>query len=204
MVLTHLRALLGDEWVDAEVFRNKRAHLLGLWHKQDPNNLWLKYTEELIGQVLTNQDITLKREALAAKLKSKNDFVSTLAEMESALFLAQRGFAITVEPLAPNKGPDIQADWRGTSYFVEIRTVGFSDQQSRRDAVTEEIFAKLRKKPSSYRVHVTAGREYKRGTQQLNEAIKALFTSLDALNGVKEAKLCFAGKKWWGAGDARC
>ena len=194
IALTHLRSLLGEEWVDAEVVRNKHSHRLGLWHQKDPDNLWLKYTEDLLEQVLASRNITLKREALAAKLKSKNDFVPTLAEMESALFLAQRGFAVTVEPSAPEKGPDIQADWQGTPYFVEIRTVGLPEQESRRDAVTEEIFAKLKKKPSSYRVHLTVGRDYKGGTQKLNEAIKALFTSLDALNGVKEAKLYFAGK----------
>jgi hypothetical protein len=177
LALIHIRNLLGDEWVGAEVFGNKHSHLLGQWQKQDPNNLWLKYTEELIGQVFTNRGITLKREPLAAKLKSKNDFVSTLAEIESALFLAEQGFAITVEPSAPKKGPDIQADWRGTSYFVEIRTVGFSEQESRRDAVAEEIFAKLKKKRSSYRVNLTVGRNYKRGTEKLNAALKALFTS---------------------------
>lgn len=194
MALTNLRSLLGDEWVEAEVVRNTHSHLLGLWQQKDSDNLWLKYTEELVGQVLTNRNITLKCEALAAKLKSKNDFVSTLAEMESALFLAQQGFAVTVEPSAPKKGPDIQADWQGTSYFVEIRTVGLPEEESRRDDVTDEIFAKLKKKPSSYRVHLTVGREYKHGTQQLNEAVKALVTSLDALNGVKEATLYFAGK----------
>ncbi len=194
IALTHLRSLLGEEWVDAEVVRNKHSHRLGLWHQKDPDNLWLKYTEDLLEQVLASRNITLKREALAAKLKSKNDFVPTLAEMESALFLAQRGFAVTVEPSAPEKGPDIQADWQGTPYFVEIRTVGLPEQESRRDDVTEEIFAKLKKKPSSHWVQLTVGRQYKRGTQQLNEAVKALFTSLDALNGVKEAKLYFAGK----------
>jgi hypothetical protein len=194
IALTHLRSLLGDEWVEGEVVHNKHSHLLGLWQQKDPDSLWLKYTEELVGQVLIDGNITLKREALAVKLKSKNDFVSTLAEMESAVFLAQQGFAVTVEPSAPEKGPDIQADWQGTSYFVEIRTVGLPEQESRRDDVTEEVFAKLKKNPSSYRVHLTVGREYKRGTQQLNEAVKALFTSLDALNGVKEAKLYFAGQ----------
>jgi hypothetical protein len=192
--LTHLRSLLGDEWVKAEVFGNKHSHLLGLWQQKDPDNLWLKYTEELLAQVLTNPNITLKRDALAAKLKSKNDFVSTLAEMESALFLTQQGFAVTVEPSAPEKGPDIKAEWQGTPYFVEIRTVGLPEQESRRDDVTEEIFAKLKKKPSSYWVQLTVGPQYQRGTQQLNEAVKELFTSLDALNGVNKAKLYFAGK----------
>jgi hypothetical protein len=194
IALTHLRSLLGEEWVEAEVVRNKHSHRLGLWQQNDPDNLWLKYTEDLLEQVLANRNITLKRETLAAKLKSKNDFVPTLAEMESALFLAQQGFAVTVEPSAPETGPDIQADWQGALYFVEIRTVGLPEQESRRDAITEEISAKLKKKPSSYWVQLTVGRQYKRGTQQLNDAVKALFTSLDALNGVKEAKLYFAGK----------
>jgi hypothetical protein len=194
IALTHLRSLLGEEWVEAEVVRNKHAHRLGLWQQKDPDNLWLKYTEDLLEQVLTTRNITLKRETLATKLKSKNDFVPTLAEMESALFLAQQGFTVTVEPSAPETGPDIQADWQGTPYFVEIRSVGLPEQESRRDDITEEIFAKLKKKPSSYWVQLTVGRQYKRGTQQLNDAVKALFTSLDTLNGVKEAKLYFAGK----------
>jgi hypothetical protein len=71
--LTHLRSLLGDEWVKAEVFGNKHSHLLGLWQQKDPDNLWLKYTEELLAQVLTNPNITLKHEALAAKLNPFRD-----------------------------------------------------------------------------------------------------------------------------------
>jgi hypothetical protein len=82
------------------------------------DDLWRKYTESLVRDVLTSRNITLKPEVLANKLKSKGDFVSTLAEMESAIRLAQQGFAVTLEPMAPEKGPDIRADLKGVPYFV--------------------------------------------------------------------------------------
>jgi hypothetical protein len=134
--LSYLRKLLGDAWVDAEVFGATPAHLLGLWQKKSPDNPWVKYTQELSKAILTSERIKIKPEVLAQKLKA--EWVPTLAEMESALFLAQPGFEVTIEPTAPTKGPDLQADWEGVPYFVEVRAVGFSQEEDRVDLVTKE------------------------------------------------------------------
>jgi hypothetical protein len=194
--LTYLRKLLGDAWIDAEVFSDKPTHLLGLWQKNDSYRFWVLHTEGLVKAILTSRNIVLKPEVLSTKLKSETDFVSTLAEMETTVFLADQGFAVTVEPSAPQKGPDIRADWQGVPYFVEVRTVGFSKDESRREAVTQEIFARLKSKRSSYQVHLTVGREYRHGSPKLREAVKAVLSCLDMLkeSGAKEAKLYFAGK----------
>src|SRR5437879_1619698 len=98
--LTYLRQLTGNAWIDAEVFADNPAHFLGRWQKKDPNNLWVRYTEGLVKLILTSKNIKFNLEVLADKLKSETDFVSTLAEMESATFLAEQGFAVTLEPTA--------------------------------------------------------------------------------------------------------
>ena len=146
--------------------------------------------------MLLSKNISFDSEGLANKLKSRNDFVSTLAEMESAIFLANQGFAVTFEPHFPEKGPDLRADWEGVPYFVEVRTVGFSEDEERRDSVTDEIFEKLNLTPSSYRVALTVGDTYKAGSNELRDAITAILNSLDALKGrgAKGATLYYAGK----------
>lgn len=195
--LPSLRTLLGDAWIDAEVFAEKPTHLLGRRLKEKPDNRWvLTHTESLAGDILSGKGVKFNSEVLANKIKSKTDFVSTLAEMESAVFLAKQGFKVTLEPLAPAKGPDIQADWEGTPHFVEIRTVGFSENEDRRDAVTNEIFAKLNVIPSSYTVMLTISKDYKHGSIELRDAIIGLVRCLDELKqqNAKEAVLYYAGK----------
>ena len=193
--LTYLRKLLGDTWVDAEVFGEKPLHWLGLWQKKDPANGWVPYTESLVQTVLSSKQISFDAAVLTNKLKSA-DVISTLAEMESAVFLAQQGFTVTFEPTAPLKGPDLRADWQGVPYFVEIRTIGRSEYEERRNSVTNEIFSKLNCTPSSYRVRLTVSDEYEPGSLKLRDAIAAILTSLDVLKdrGAKSARLHFAGK----------
>ena len=94
---------------------------------------------------------------LAHKLKAE---YADAGRMESAEFLAQQGFEVTIEPTAPEKGPDLQADSDGVPYFVEVRAVGFSEEEHRVESVTKEIFARLGTVPSSYHVHVEFGEQY--------------------------------------------
>ena len=68
--------------------------------------------------ILTDKRIKFVPKDLRRKLKLEYD--STIAEMESAVFLAEQGFVVTLEPTAPKKGPDILAEWEGIPYFVEI------------------------------------------------------------------------------------
>jgi hypothetical protein len=193
--LTYLRKLLGDAWVDAEVFGEKPSHWLGLWQKKDPANVWVPYAESLVHSVLSIKKISADAAVLTNKLKSP-DIVSTLAEMESAVFLAEQGFTVTVEPIAPLKGPDLRADWQGVPYFVEIRTIGRSEYEERRNSVTNEIFSKLNSTPSSYSLRLTVSDEYEPGSLKLRDAIAAILTSLEVLKdrGAKSGRLHFAGK----------
>jgi len=110
--------------------------------------------------------------------------------------LAEHGFAVILEPMAPQRGPDLRADWEGIPYFIEIRTVGFSEDEDRRDSVTNEIFAKLKTVPSSYFVTLTVGDEYKPSSAMLRAAIEAVLQSLDVgtERGMKEATLYYVGK----------
>lgn len=174
--LPYLRKLLGDAWVDAEVLGANATHLLGLWQKKNPNNPWVKYTEELVKAIVTSERIKFKPEVLAQKLKA--EWVPTLAEMESAVFLAQQGFEVTIEAAAPEKGPDLQADWGGVPYFVEVRAVGFSEEEDRVDLVTKEVFTGLGSVPSSYHVHIEFGDQYAANTPELKRAIEAVMEAL--------------------------
>jgi hypothetical protein len=114
--LPYLRKLLGHAWVHAEIVGKNPTHSLGRWQKSAPNNPWVPYVEELVKFILTDKRIKFVPKDLRRKLKA--EYVSTLAEMESAVFLAQQGFGVTLEPTAPKKGADLRADWEGTPYFV--------------------------------------------------------------------------------------
>lgn len=195
--LPFLSKLLGDAWIEAEVFTEKPTHLLGRWQKEKPENPWVvRHTEALVKVILSSKSINFNHEILANKIKSKADFVPTLAEMETAVYLAEQGFTVTLEPLAPQKGPDLRADWEGIPYFVEVRTVGFSEDEDRRQAVTAEVFAKLNAIPSSYQVMLTVSDEYKSGSIELRDAIRAVVECLDELKkrNAKQAVLYYVNK----------
>ena len=181
----YLRKLLGDAWVDEQIFSEKPVHLLGRWQKKNGNNPWVRYTEELAKVILTSERIKFNSDILAQKLRE--DYVPTLAEMESAVFLIQQGFEVTIEPFAPEKGPDLRADSGGASYFVEVRAIGFSEEEERVDLVTKEIFGRLGPVPSSYHVHVEFGEEYVAKTPELRRAIDSILESLEYLKG-RQAK----------------
>ncbi len=153
--LPYLRRILGDAWVHEHIFAARPTHVLGLWQKKDPNNPWVKYTEELVKTILTSEKIKFKPEVLAQKVKA--EYIPTLAELESAVFLAKQDFEVTIEPTAPERGSDLRADLNGVSYFVEVRAVGFSEEEDRVDAVSEEIFERLKTVPSAYQVCVEFG-----------------------------------------------
>jgi hypothetical protein len=57
LIFPYLRKLLGDAWVDAEVLGDNATHLLGLWQRKNPNNPWVKYTEELARAIITSERI---------------------------------------------------------------------------------------------------------------------------------------------------
>jgi hypothetical protein len=177
---------MGDAWVDEQIFSEKPVHLLGRWQKKNANNPWVKYTEDLVKVILTSERAKFNPEVLAQKLKE--DYVPTLAEMESTVFLIGQGFEVTVEPYAPEKGPDIRADFDGVAYFVEVRAVGFSEEEERVDLVTKEIFTRLGPVPSSYHVYVEFGEEYAANTPELGRAIDSVLESLEYLKNEQPKK----------------
>lgn len=187
--LTYLRKLMGDEWVDAEICGENPTHLLGLQYKRDKNDPWVNHTEELVKEILTNPRISFDAKVLVAKVKDPYD--STLAEMESAVSLAQQGFVIVLEPSAPQKGPDIRADRAGVSYFVEVRAAGFSDDEDRRQRVTDEIFARMTEVPSSYFAAFTIGNELGPGSPETRAAIDAVIEVLGVLKNRHDKKATF-------------
>jgi hypothetical protein len=174
---------MGDAWVDANVFGGKPTHLLGQWQQKAQANPWVPYTEELVKTILTSAKIKLDRESLACKLDA--DYVSTLAEMESAVFLEQQGFSVTLEPTAPEKGPDLRADWKDTPYFVEVRALGDSEEDERFNSISGQLFSQLNTVPSSYSVAFTIGDNYFPGASSLKKAID---TVLESLKILKEKK----------------
>lgn len=187
--LTYLRKLMGGAWIDAEVCSEKPTHLLGRQYKRDKNDPWVGHSEELVKEIMTNPKIKFEAQVLADKIKGPYD--STLAEMESAVFLARQGFGIVLEPNAPALGPDIRAEWDGVSYFVEVRAAGFSEDEERRERVTNQIFARLTEVPSSYSALFEIGDEYTVDSPRTNRAIAAVIEALDALREGKFRKATF-------------
>jgi len=182
--MTYLKKVLGDAWVDAEIFGPHPTHLLGRWQKKDPDNIWVPYVEGLAKFLLTDNRIKVVVKDLKRKLKS--EFVSTLAEMETAVFLAQQGFVVTLEPTAPKKGPDMVVVRDGISYFVEIREVGLSWEDERIKQVSNFVFGALESVPSNYSVDFTIGNSYTAKSPQLKAAIAVV---LDALELLKKERM---------------
>jgi hypothetical protein len=181
--LIFLRQLMGGAWVDANVFGEKATHLLGRWQQKGPGNPWVPYTDELLKTILSSAKVKLDRGALAQKLDA--DYVSTLAEMESAVFLEQQGFSVTLEPTAPERGPDLRADWGDTLYFVEVRALGESEEDDRFNSISRELFSQLNTVPSSYSVDITVGDEYSPSTLLLKKAMDVVLDSLKILEKEK-------------------
>jgi hypothetical protein len=177
--LVYLRELMGDAWVDAEVFGDNPQHVLGRWWLKDPANIWIPYAEGLVRALLTSESVTLDRRALAVKLKA--GYVSTLAEMETAVFLEESGFAVTLEPFAPDKGADIRADIDEKSYFLEVRSVGDSEEDDRFNSASNEMFAMLNGLASHYSADITVGEEYTARGPRLREAMETVRKSLEIL-----------------------
>jgi hypothetical protein len=190
--ISYLRKLMGDDWIDAEVCAENPTHMLGLQYKRDKDDPWVRHAEELIKEILTNPRVKFDAAILAAKIKDPYD--STLAEMESAVFLVRQGFEIVLEPTAPERGPDIRADREGVSYFVEVRAAGFSDKEDCRQRVTDEIFAKLTEVPSAYFAAFTIGDGFRAGSPQTRAAIEAVIEVLGVLTAdkIKNATFYYA------------
>src|SRR5579862_2175345 len=174
--LVFLRRMMGDAWIDANVFGENPKHLLGQWWKKGDQNPWVAHTESLAQEILTSDKIHLDRVALAQKLKA--DYVSTLAEMEAAVFLLKQGFSVVLEPTYPKKGPDLRADWKETSYFIEVKTVVHSEDDRRFNGISNEVFGTLNSVPSSYTVAITVGDKYQQQSQPLRKATDAILKSL--------------------------
>lgn len=187
--LTYLRKLMGDPWIEAEVCGENPSHLLGQYYQNERARVWLRHTEALVKELLTNPSIKFDAGVLADKIK--DPFISTLAEIESAEFLARQGFAVVVEPNAPKKGPDLRADWGDVPYFVEVRAAGFSEDEERRQRVTKQVFARLKQIPSSYRAWFEIGDRYTVDSPQTNRAIAKVIKALGLLKGGKFEKATF-------------
>jgi hypothetical protein len=177
--LSYLRELMSDVWVDAEVFGDNPKHLLGQWWQKDSANVWIPHIESLVRTVLRSKQITADRKALAAKLKS--EYVSTLAEMETAVFLEESGFLVVLEPFAPDKGADIRADFDKNAYYLEVRAVGDSEGDDRFNLVSKEMFSVLNGIGSRYSANITVGEEYAPRGSRLRDAMKTVRKSLEIL-----------------------
>jgi hypothetical protein len=98
------------------------------------------------------------------------------------VFLLGHGCSVVLEPTAPQRGPDMRADYEEKSYHVEVRAVGDSEDDEQFNAVSSEIFARLNQTPSRFTVSVTVGEEYNAGSGALRKATEALVNAIELLN----------------------
>lgn len=169
--MENLRKLLGDDWLSAEVFTSQPSHLLGRWYARNPNNPVTKYADELVGFLLRNENrIKCDLQRLATKLKA--EFADTLIELDYAVFLANRGFQIHMEPTAPQAGPDLLAAQGNEQYYVEVRRVGLDEAHAAADLATEDVFERLCKVRSRYAVTISMTGQYSAYSPELKRAIK--------------------------------
>jgi hypothetical protein len=103
------------------------------------------------------------------------------AEIETAVFLEESGFVVTLEPFAPDKGADIRADFDQKAYYLEVRSVGDSEEDDRFNSVSSEMFAMLNGIASHYSADITVGEEYTPRGPRLREAKETVRKSLEIL-----------------------
>lgn len=190
--LKYLRKLMGDEWVEREMLCAEPRHSLGKWYKKSANNPITRYTEELIDFILNSRSIKCDAGRLATKVSG--EFVDTLVEMGYGVFLGKQGFHVTMEPSAPQAGPDLLAV-RGSEYFIEIKKVGLDEAQAKVDLATEDVFSRLRATSSRHSVLVSMTDDYSAFSQKLVKALKVVRDVLKDLDRrqVQRATLYYHG-----------
>jgi hypothetical protein len=93
-----------------------------------------------------------RRARLVAKLLNSAEFYSVLPEVETLVFLEERGLAPAPEPMAPAAGPDF-AVARGTfSALVEVCSLGGESIDREFNLIAAYISQKMQKTPSRYLV----------------------------------------------------
>jgi hypothetical protein len=186
-----LRDLFGEEWVQSVILSPDSQHPLALWHGKTPNNPVGNYANELAEFILKSGVVKCDVLQLATKLRA--DFVPTPVEMDYAVFLGKQGFQVTMEPLAPKRGPDLVACQDRNEYFVEIRKVGLNEASVAADSAALELFTRLRGTPSRFSVLISMTPEFSAYSLQLKLAAKAVEELLRTLpeKQLRKATLCW-------------
>jgi hypothetical protein len=189
--MQNLRALLGKEWMEREVLCAEPKHPLGKWYRKSPDNPVTRYTDELVGFAL-NGAVKCDTARLADKLSA--EFVETLTELGYAVFLAERGFQVTMEPTAPAAGPDLLA-MKEAPYYVEVRKVGLDEAHAAADMATEDVFERLCNTPSRHCVVISMTPEYSAHSPELKRAVRVVRSTLQDLGKrqVPQATLYYHG-----------
>jgi hypothetical protein len=194
--MKQLRKLLGNEWIEKNVVGAKPQHALGRWYQKSPESSVIRYTEDLATFVLNNGALKCDTSRLASKLKG--EFVDTIVELGYAVFLAKRGCAVTMEPTAPNAGPDLLVV-KDESYYVEMRKVGLDENHRTVDAATDDVFARLCGTPSRYSIVLSMANNYTAFSPELKQASRRVASVLKELEEKKlpEAVLYYHGPNDW-------
>jgi len=188
----HLRKLLGEDWVEREMLCVEPRHPLGRWYRKSADNPLTHYADELAGFILNSRSIRCDTARLASKLKA--EFVETLTEMGYAVFLGKQGFQVTMEPNAPQAGPDLLAV-RANKYYVEVRKVGLDEARAAADLATDDVFDRLCATPSRHSILISMTEEYSAYSPQLKQALRLVRTVLRDLGNkrVQKATLYYYG-----------
>src|SRR5579872_3942265 len=167
--MDNLRKLFDDNWFDREIVGPAAKHLLGRWYQKGKDNPVTGYTDMLVGYALKEKSLRCNIPRLATKLQG--EFVDTLVELGYAVFLADRGTQVTMEPTAPLAGPDLRVEKRGSTYFVEIRRVQLDEAHAAGDLATEDVFEKLCSTPSRHSVVISMTDKYGAYSNELKRAV---------------------------------
>src|SRR5258708_3351212 len=165
--LKYLRKLMGEEMVEREIMCAEPRHTHGQRYKKSADNPVTSYADELADFILNSRSFKCDTARLATKVNG--EFVDTLVEMGYAVFLGKQGFHVTMEPSAPQAGPDLLAV-RGNEYYIEIRRVGLDDARAKVDLATEDVFGRLGATPSRHSVLISMTDDYSAFSQQLVKA----------------------------------
>lgn len=186
---------MGEAWVNKEILGSEPPrHALGRWQETNPRNPVVPHVESLLEYLFSRGNIKFNWERLEQKLNA--EFAPTLAELEWAVWLAQGGFSVVIEPFAPKKGPDLEVH-KDNTYFVEIQDVGPSGADARFNVTCTDVFSRLEKIPSRYHVIVSLEAGYRAYSRPLIDAVGAVADTLEKLTRepAKKATLYYISPK---------
>jgi len=129
-----------------------------LLEKNQHDCIFLPYIEKNLRAVLdilkNDSQYRDKSERLRAKIRNEDEFFDILPEIEWVEYLNEKKFVIIIEPLFPNRGPDLELIRNRLNVYCEIKSVRLSQEDEFWSHFAHEIKLRIEKIKSNFHVSI--------------------------------------------------